>query len=230
MARASRRWWWGGLALLMVLSACGRRAKPAAVPVPAMTAPEPAAETASEKHYPKVGFRLTLPASWHETPAPAELARDGKGTAVAFSQGTGELPRVMVTGIDKVAYARWVGTHLEATPVERAKVLGEELKQSLLGGESGGHKLGVVSERVWTARGIKSAWRIRFRGAGAGRPQTGDLIVAEDFRGGVFVIMVEANDDAGLDQADKLLQEARDIDAHVWTTLVPPPEILFNTP
>lgn len=32
------------------------------------------------------------------------------------------------------------------------------------------------------------------------------------------------------DQADKLLQEARDIDAHVWTTLVPPPEILFNTP
>ena len=32
------------------------------------------------------------------------------------------------------------------------------------------------------------------------------------------------------DQAEKLLQEARDIDAHVWTTLVPPPEILFDPP
>lgn len=32
------------------------------------------------------------------------------------------------------------------------------------------------------------------------------------------------------DQAEKLLQEARAIDAHVWTTLVPPPALLFDSP
>jgi len=32
------------------------------------------------------------------------------------------------------------------------------------------------------------------------------------------------------EQAEELMQEAREIDAHVWTTLVPPPEVLFENP
>ncbi len=192
------------MVLLLAVTACGRRQPPPPPPVANVTTPPPE-EPPRERSYVRAGFKVTLPPGWRETPAPAELERDGKGSAVAFRQGEGDLPKVYVTGLDKVAYTRWQSGHLEASPPDRLKILAHELKESLLGGDTDTRKVAVTGERTWVGRGIRTAWRMRFRGVAMGRPQWGDLLVAEDFKGGVFIVMLAADDEPRLEQALKVL-------------------------
>lgn len=199
----------GLLASLAVVAGCGRRSQPApaahvataAETASPATAAAPAAPVA--RPYPKVGVLVALPADWEEATPPAEFTADDLGAAVSFRK-TGTDLRLTVSGTDNGTYTR-IKRGLGASG-SGPKMLAGTMKQALLQ-DKASRGTRVVEEKAWSGQGAEG-WRIRAEGT---RPETGrtlgDLIVAEGDQGGMFLVLAEAHDEAGLAEVGALLEQ-----------------------
>lgn len=207
------------IAAMLVVVGCGQQDEEAMQPDPEPTmapeagtaeTPEAPAEAAAEQTYDQVGISVALPAGWEETTAPEDMNM-GDSPSVAFKQTGQEYPLVVVSGMDKDMYGT-VQQGFATKGEDSLKAMADGIKEAIVSTEGGSKAGTVLSEEEWSgAEGITKGWKARVQGMDEklGKEVTGDIYVAEATAGGLYIMMVQALDAAGVDQAQPLVDAIR---------------------